>query len=420
MKTFILSLQHVLAMYAGAVIVPILVAQGLGLTGEQTTYLVSVDIFMCGIATFLQVYRGKFTGIGLPVVLGCTFTAVAPMITIGKTAGLATMYGSIFISGLVVVLIAPIFAKVAKLFPPVVTGSVVTIIGITLVPVAMNYIAGGEGSPDFGNPRNIVLACITLAIILVIYRFTTGFIQSIAILLGIVVGTVIASFMGMVSFDKVVESGWFQHPTPFKFSGFEFHGSSILTFVIVGIVSMIESTGVYYALGNICDKPIRENDLRRGYFAEGLAVMIGSTVNAFPYTTYSQNVGLVQISGVKSKKVMYVMVLLLLVFGSIPKVGALATIVPQPVLGGAMISMFGMVLAYGVKMLGNTDFGKQENLMIIACSVGLGLGVTTVPSAFAQLPSFIRTFTDSGIVLGTLVAIVMNLIFNRRSRRKQK
>ena len=155
LKTFILSLQHVLAMYAGAVIVPILVAQGLGLTGEQTTYLVSVDIFMCGIATFLQVYRGKFTGIGLPVVLGCTFTAVAPMITIGKTAGLATMYGSIFISGLVVILIAPIFAKVAKLFPPVVTGSVVTIIGITLVPVAMKYIAGGEGASDFGNPKYV-------------------------------------------------------------------------------------------------------------------------------------------------------------------------------------------------------------------------------------------------------------------------
>ena len=408
MKTFILSLQHVLAMYAGAVIVPIIVAAGLGLSAEQTTYLVSVDIFMCGVATFLQVYKGKFVGIGLPVVLGCTFTAVAPMIAIGNSAGLATMYGSIFISGLVVVLIAPFFAKVAKLFPPVVTGSVVTIIGITLVPVAMNYIAGGQGSPDFGNPKNIVLACITLAIILVIYKFTTGFIQSI-----------IASFMGMVSLAEVSNASWFQHPTPFKFSGFEFRASAILTFVIVGIVSMIESTGVYYALGNICDKKIGEKDLRSGYFAEGLAVMIGSTVNAFPYTTYSQNVGLVQISGVKSKRVMYVMVLILLVFGSIPKIGALATIVPQPVLGGAMISMFGMVLAYGVKMLGSTDFAKQENLMIIACSVGLGLGVTTVPTAFSQLPSFIRMFTDSGIVLGTIVAIVMNLIFNRRSKRQK-
>ena len=203
MKTFILSLQHVLAMYAGAVIVPIIVAAGLGLSAEQTTYLVSVDIFMCGVATFLQVYKGKFVGIGLPVVLGCTFTAVAPMIAIGNSAGLATMYGSIFISGLVVVLIAPFFAKVAKLFPPVVTGSVVTIIGITLVPVAMNYIAGGQGSPDFGNPKNIVLACITLAIILVIYKFTTGFIQSIAILLGLVIGTIIASFMGMVSLAEV-------------------------------------------------------------------------------------------------------------------------------------------------------------------------------------------------------------------------
>ena len=328
------------------------------------------------------------------------------------------MYGAIFVSGLVVVVIAPFFAKVAKLFPPVVTGSVVTIIGITLVPVAMNYIAGGQGSKDFGNPKNIVLACITLAIILVIYKFTTGFIQSIAILLGLVSGTIIASFMGMVSLTEVTQAGWFQHPTPFKFAGFEFNISAILTFVIVGIVSMIESTGVYYALGNICNQEVKEPDLRRGYLAEGLAVMIGSLVNAFPYTTYSQNVGLVQISGVKSKKVMYVMVLLLLVFGSIPKIGALATIVPQPVLGGAMISMFGMVLAYGVKMLGNTDFAKQENLMIIACSVGLGLGVTTVPTAFAQLPSFIRMFTDSGIVLGTIVAIVMNLIFNRKSKQK--
>ena len=262
------------------------------------------------------------------------------------------------------------------------------------------------------------MACITLAIILVIYKFTTGFIQSIAILLGLVSGTIIASFMGMVSLTEVTQAGWFQHPTPFKFASFEFNISAILTFVIVGIVSMIESTGVYYALGNICNQEVKEPDLRRGYLAEGLAVMIGSLVNAFPYTTYSQNVGLVQISGVKSKKVMYVMVLLLLVFGSIPKIGALATIVPQPVLGGAMISMFGMVLAYGVKMLGNTDFAKQENLMIIACSVGLGLGVTTVPTAFAQLPSFIRMFTDSGIVLGTIVAIVMNLIFNRKSKQK--
>ena len=302
MKTFILSLQHVLAMYAGAVIVPIIVAGGLGLTAEQTTYLVSVDIFMCGVATFLQVYKGKFTGIGLPVVLGCTFTSVAPMIAIGNSLGLPTMYGAIFVSGLVVVLIAPFFAKVAKLFPPVVTGSVVTIIGIILVPVAMNYIAGGQGSKDFGNPKNIILACITLAIILVIYKFTTGFIHSIAILLGLVSGTIIASFMGMVSLTEVVQAGWYQHPTPFKFASFEFNISAILTFTIVGIVSMIESTGVYYALGNICNQDVKEPDLRRGYLAEGLAVMIGSLVNAFPYTTYSQNVGLVQISGVKSKK----------------------------------------------------------------------------------------------------------------------
>ena len=152
-------------------------------------------------------YKGKFTGIGLPVVLGCTFTAVAPMIAIGNSAGLPVMYGAIFVSGLVVVFIAPFFAKVAKLFPPIVTDSVVTIIGITLVPVAMNYIAGGQGSKDLGNPKNIILACITLAIILVIYKFTTGFIHSIVILLGLVSGTIIASFMGMVSLTEVVQAG---------------------------------------------------------------------------------------------------------------------------------------------------------------------------------------------------------------------
>ncbi|MCG7419269.1 purine permease [Macrococcus epidermidis] len=410
MKNLLLSIQHLLAMYAGAIIVPIIVGHALGFSAQETAYLVSVDIFMCGVATFLQVYKG--IGIGLPVVLGCTFTAVTPMIMVGSKHGIDVLYGSLFASGIIIVLISPFFSYLVKIFPPVVTGSVVTIIGITLMPVAMNNLAGGQGSKDFGAPLNILLGLITLIIILVIHRLSTGFIRSIAILLGLVIGTVIASFFGLVNLNAVHESQWFELPKPFRFAGFKFEIGSILLFVIVGIVSLIESTGVYSALSEITKTKIDRKDISKGYRAEGIAIVLGSIFNAFPYTAYSQNVGLVSLSGVKSNKVMYGMVGLLLLCGSVPKLGAIATIIPTSVLGGAMIAMFGMVMAYGVKMLGAIDFTRQDNLLIIAVSVGIGLGITTVPEAFSKFGSDYEWLTQNGIVIGTFTAIILNLFFN--------
>ncbi|MCH4985337.1 nucleobase:cation symporter-2 family protein [Macrococcoides goetzii] len=410
MKNLLLSIQHLLAMYAGAIIVPIIVGHALGFSAQETAYLVSVDIFMCGVATFLQVYKG--IGIGLPVVLGCTFTAVTPMIMVGSKHGIDVLYGSLFASGIIIVLISPFFSYLVKIFPPVVTGSVVTIIGITLMPVAMNNLAGGQGSKDFGAPLNILLGLITLIIILVIHRLSTGFIRSIAILLGLVIGTVIASFFGLVNLNAVHESQWFELPKPFRFAGFKFEIGSILLFVIVGIVSLIESTGVYSALSEITKTKIDRKDISKGYRAEGIAIVLGSIFNAFPYTAYSQNVGLVSLSGVKSNKVMYGMIGLLLLCGSIPKLGAIATIIPTSVLGGAMIAMFGMVMAYGVKMLGAIDFTRQDNLLIIAVSVGIGLGITTVPEAFSKFGSDYEWLTQNGIVIGTFTAIILNLFFN--------
>ncbi|WP_419743970.1 nucleobase:cation symporter-2 family protein [Macrococcoides bohemicum] len=410
MKNLLLSIQHLLAMYAGAIIVPIIVGHALGFSAQETAYLVSVDIFMCGVATFLQVYKG--IGIGLPVVLGCTFTAVTPMIMVGSKHGIDVLYGSLFASGIIIVLISPFFSYLVKIFPPVVTGSVVTIIGITLMPVAMNNLAGGQGSKDYGAPLNILLGLITLIIILVIHRLSTGFIRSIAILLGLVIGTVIASFFGLVNLNAVHESNWFELPKPFRFAGFKFELGSILLFVIIGIVSLIESTGVYSALSEITKTKIDRKDISKGYRAEGIAIVLGSIFNAFPYTAYSQNVGLVSLSGVKSNKVMYGMVGLLLLCGSIPKLGAIATIIPTSVLGGAMIAMFGMVMAYGVKMLGAIDFTRQDNLLIIAVSVGIGLGITTVPEAFSKFGSEYEWLTQNGIVIGTFTAIILNLFFN--------
>lgn len=406
MKNFILSVQHLLAMYAGAILVPIIVGTSLKFSAEEIAYLVTVDIFMCGVATFLQ--ANKVTGTGLPIVLGCTFTAVAPMILIGQTKGLDVLYGSLLISGILVVLIAPFFSYLVKFFPPVVTGSVVTIIGINLMPVAMNYLAGGEGAKNYGDTKNLILGGVTLLIILILQRFTKGFLKSIAILIGLAIGTALAGIFGMVDIKQVGNAHWFGFPVPFRFSGFGFDVSSILVFFIVAVVSLIESTGVYHALSEIIGRKLERKDFRKGYTAEGLAIILGSIFNAFPYTAYSQNVGLVSLSGAKKNNVIYGMVILLLICGCIPKLGALANIIPLPVLGGAMIAMFGMVMAYGVSILGNINFQNQNNLLIIAISVGLGAGISAVPQAFKGLGEQFAWLTQNGIVLGAISAIILN------------
>ncbi|MEO2076111.1 MAG: nucleobase:cation symporter-2 family protein [Bacillus sp. (in: firmicutes)] len=412
LKIASLGIQHVLAMYAGAVIVPLIIGGALNFTGEQLTYLVSIDILMCGIATILQVWQNRFFGVGLPIVLGCTFTAVGPIISIGSQYGISSIYGSILISGLIVVLISKFFSKLIKFFPPVVTGSVVTIIGITLIPVAMNNMAGGQGSPDFGSISNISLAFGTLLFIVLLYRFTKGFIRSISILLGLVAGTIAATFMGKVNFSAVADASWFHMVKPFYFGTPTFELTPIITMTLVAIVSLVESTGVYLALSDITGKKLTEDDISRGYRAEGLASILGALFNAFPYTTYSQNVGLVQLSGVKGKNVIYTMGGILVVLGFVPKIGAFTTVIPTPVLGGAMVAMFGMVIAYGIKMLSKVDFGSQENLLIIACSVGMGLGVTAVPDLFSHLPESIKILTNNGIVAGSITAILLNIVFN--------
>ena len=407
-----LAIQHVLAMYAGAVIVPLIVGGAIGLTGEQLTYLVSIDILMCGIATILQVWGNRFFGIGLPVVLGCTFTAVGPMIAIGAQYGVSSIYGSIMVSGLIVILISTFFGKLARFFPPVVTGSVVMIIGITLIPVAMNNVAGGQGSSDFGSYPNLALAFGTLAFILILYKFAKGFLRSISILVGLAGGTIVAYAMGKVDFSAVGDASWVHFPKMFYFGTPTFELTPILTMTLVAIVSLVESTGVYFALSDICNQKLSDKDLANGYRAEGLAIILGGLFNAFPYTTYSQNVGLLQLSGVKSKNVIYVAGAFLVILGLVPKIGALTTVIPTPVLGGAMVAMFGMVIAYGIKMLSKVEFASQENLLIIACSVGMGLGVTAVPDLFSKLPENIQILTDNGIVAGSLTAIVLNIVFN--------
>ena len=420
LKSTALGLQHVLAMYAGAVLVPLIVGEALGLTSTQLTYLVSIDILMCGVATILQIMNNRFFGIGLPVVLGCSFTAVGPMIAIGTESGISAIYGAIIVSGLFVIVISRFFGRLVRFFPPVVTGSVVTIIGITLIPVAINNMGGGQGASDFGSLSNIALSFGTLLFILLVFKFSTGFMRAISILLGLVVGTVAATFMGKVDFSAVRDAVYFHMVEPFYFGMPTFEWPAILTMILVAMVSLVESTGVYFALGDICERDIKKKDLEKGYRAEGIAVLLGGIFNAFPYTTFSQNVGLIQMSGVRSRKIILIAGIMLITLGFVPKIAAFTTIIPNAVLGGAMIAMFGMVVSQGIKMLSKIISDSQENSMIIACSIGIGLGVTVVPELFAQFPSGLKILTSNGIVAGSVTAIVLNILFNMLPSRKRK
>lgn len=414
-KVFALGLQHVLAMYAGAVIVPLIIGGALGLNATQMAYLIAADLFTCGIATLLQTLGTRYVGIKMPVVLGCTFTAVGPIIAIGLSSNLATAYGSIILAGLFVFLAAPLFGKLLRFFPTVVTGSVVTIIGLSLIPVAMNNAAGGQGMPDYGAPSNLALALGTLLVILLLNRLTKGFIRAISVLLGLIAGTVAAYFMGLVNFGAVKEASWFNIVQPFYFGTPEFNIGAILTMILVCIISMVESTGVYFALGKIIGRDVQANDIVKGLRAEGLGITLGGIFNAFPYTAFSQNVGLVQMSGIKTRNVVVAAGAILMVLGTLPKLAALTTVIPNPVLGGAMVAMFGMVVSSGINILSNVDFSKNENMLIVACSLAVGLGSATVPQMFDQLPEMAKMLLQNGIVTGSLTAIILNIVLSKRN-----
>ncbi|KXT67823.1 nucleobase:cation symporter-2 family protein [Streptococcus sp. DD04] len=409
----VLGLQHLLAMYSGSILVPIMIAGALGYSAEQLTYLISTDIFMCGIATLLQLQLNKYFGIGLPVVLGVAFQSVAPLIIIGQSHGSGAMFGALIASGIYVVAIAGIFSKIANLFPSVVTGSVITTIGLTLIPVAIGNMGNNVDKP---TAQSLILAAVTVLIILLINIFTKGFIKSISILIGLIVGTGIAGAMGLVDLTPVAQAPLIHVPTPFYFGAPKFEFSSIVMMCIIATVSLVESTGVYLALSDITKDEIDSTRLRNGYRAEGLAVLLGGIFNTFPYTGFSQNVGLVKLSGIKTRLPIYYAAGFLILLGLLPKFGALAQIIPSPVLGGAMLVMFGFVSVQGMQILARIDFEHSEhNFLIAAISISAGVGLNG-SSLFNSLPTSLQMFFSNGIVMASLIAIVLNAILNRKNK----
>ncbi|WP_294923242.1 nucleobase:cation symporter-2 family protein [uncultured Paracoccus sp.] len=449
-----LGLQHVLVMYAGAVAVPLIVGRALQLSPQDVAFLISADLFVCGVVTIIQSFGvTQWFGIKLPVMMGVTFAAVGPMIAIATsnpgTDGARMMFGAIMAAGVIAIFLAPLMGKLLRFFPSVVTGTVILVIGVSLLPVGINWIFGlpagptapqlvdpaatawleqaraaGEvpesvqlaptvNNPEYASLSRILIGVVVLGSILLIAKFGRGFIANVAVLMGIVVGGVLAAAMGMMHFDQIGEAKWFALITPLHFGMPIFDPIMILTMVLVMCVVMIESTGMFLALGELCGRKIERKNLTAGLRVDGLGTFIGGLFNTFPYTSFSQNVGLVGVTGVRSRFVCVAAGVILIVLGLIPKMAALVESLPTTVLGGAGLVMFGMVAATGIRILSTVDFkGNRHNLFIVAVSLGLGMIPMVAPDFNQWLPHSLHTLIHSGILLAAIAAVVLNWFFN--------
>ena len=414
-----LGLQHVLVMYAGAVAVPLIIGRALKLPPEQVAILVNADLFACGVVTLIQsIGIGPF-GIRLPVMMGVTFASVAPMLAMANNPalGLGAIYGSVIAAGIFGLVVAPFMSALLRFFPPVVTGTIIAVIGISLMRIGVNWAAGAAAPnlPGYGDPSNLLIAAFVLVAILLITKFGKGFVVNVAVLLGIILGFVVAWLAGKVSFADIGKSAWLDAVYPFQLATL-----LVLAVPIVMLVVMVESTGMFLAVGEMTDRKIEQRDLTRGLLTDGLGTLIGGIFNTFPYTSFSQNVGLVGVTGVKSRWVTAVGGVILLILGLIPKLGAVVTAVPLCVLGGAGIVMFGMVVATGIRILGSVDYKtNRHNLFIVAIAVGFGMIPLVAPAFFAKLPKELEPLLNSGIVLAAIAAVVLNAYFNGAGSREE-
>src|SRR5690606_16593492 len=361
-RLFPLGLQHVLAMYAGAVAVPLIVGGAFGFEGADLAYLISADLLVAGLATILQSVGFWRFGVRLPIMQGVTFAAVGPMVAIGQSYPITAVFGATIVCGLFMILIAPFFAQLLRFFPPIVTGSVILIIGLSLMSVAAGWIVTGSDDGS-GSGLSLAFAGGTLLLIILIERFAPRGLARVSVLLGLVIGTAVAAFVpGMTDWSGVGEAAWFGLVTPFHFGLPTFEIVPIVSMLIVGIVIMTETTGDMIAVGEIVDKPVTRRQVADGLRADGLGTVIGGVFNTFPYTAFAQNVGLVSLTGVRSRFVATAAGAILVVLGLLPKVSALVEGVPRAVLGGAGIALFGMVAASGIRTLAKVKLDNRNIL----------------------------------------------------------
>ncbi|MFR0690375.1 nucleobase:cation symporter-2 family protein [Enterobacterales bacterium AE_CKDN230030158-1A_HGKHYDSX7] len=412
-QLFTFGLQHVLVMYAGAVAVPLILGSALGLTQSQIVTLINANLLTSGIATLIQTLGFWRFGARLPLIQGCSFIALAPMIMIGKQFGLQEVFGAVIAAGAITIALAPVFSRLLRFFPPVVIGSLITIIGISLMPAAAIWLGGGNpASADFGKPANLLLGMATVAMTLVIYARFSGFIGNLSVLIGLIAGSLLAAAFGMTHFGQVGEAAWFELSPPMAFGTPQFSVTPILIMVLAMLVIMAETTGNCLAIGKLVGKPTDQRTVGNAFRADGLSTMLGGLFNSFPYNAFTQNTGLIALSNVKSRFVVAAAGAIMMLMGLFPKLGALIAAVPTPVLGGCAIVMFGMTTVAGIQELSRVRFEGTRNGIIVAVSVSVGVLPMSFPALFEHASGPLKLVLESGIFLGAITAILLNLLLN--------
>lgn len=412
--SFAYGLQHVLTMYGGIIAVPLIIGKAAGLDGSGISVLIASCLFVGGLATILQSFGVPFFGSQLPLVQGVSFAGVATMTSIlAGGGGLPEVFGAVLVASVIGLIVAPGFALIVKFFPPVVTGTVITTIGLSLMPVAAGWAMGGNAeAPDYGSGRNILIAVGTLAIVLVLSRIPVAMISRLSILLAIVIGTIVCAMFGWADFSQVLDRGIFAFPEPFAFGVPTFSAAAIVSMFIVIIVTFAETTADIIAVGEVVKTKVDSKRIASGLRADMLSSAVSPIFNSFTQSAFAQNVGLVAITGVKSRFVVTAGGAILVVLGLLPVMGGVVAAVPSPVLGGAGIVLFGTVAASGIRTLSKVDYEGNLNMILVAVALAFGIIPVVEPEFYNSFPSWVGIILQSGISSATLMAVLLNLVFN--------
>jgi NCS2 family nucleobase:cation symporter-2 len=417
-----LGIQHVLAMFISNVTPAIIIAgvAGFGFGSNSPhfpnlIYMIQMSMLFAGIATLFQTIGLGPVGARLPIVQGTSFAFIPIMIPLVAGKGveaMAVLMTGVLLGGLFHSCLAPFVGRIRFALPPLVTGLVVTMIGLALVKVGIQYAAGGVpaiGKPEFGSLQNWFVAGVVIVVTLGVKFFTRGFLSVAAVLIGLIAGYLVALMMGMVNFANVGKAAYFAPPIPFKF-GFEFSLAAVIGFCLMAIISAIETVGdVSGITKGGAGREATDLEIKGATFADGLGTALAGIFGGLPNTSFSQNVGLIAMTGVMSRRVVTYGAVFLIVCGLIPKFGAIISTVPIEVLGGGVIVMFGMVVAAGVSMLSDVDWSRR-NMVIFAISLSLGLGLQLEPGALQHLPATAKVLLASGLLPAATIAIVLNLV----------
>ncbi len=416
-ETIFAALQHLLAIFVAIITPPLIIAGALNLDIETTGFLVSMALFASGISTFIQCKKLGPVGCGLLCVQGTSFSFIGPIISAGLTGGLSSIFGACIAASSVEMLISRVLKYTRKIITPLVSGIVVTLIGLSLIKVGISACGGGaaaQADGTFGSLRNIGLSVFVLILIIFFNRSSNRYLRMSSIVIGLAVGYVIAYFFGMVDFSSVRDFGGVNIPVPFRY-GISFDVSAIVALALIYLITAIEAYGDITANSLISGEPVEgETFVKRasgGIFADGFNSMLAACLNSFPNSIFAQNNGMIQLTGVASRYVGYFIAGFLVLLGLFPAVGLIFSLMPEPVLGGATLLMFGTVATAGIRIISSQQIDRKATL-VMAVSFSLGLSVELVPEVLSQLPEVLRNIFSSGITTGGLTAILANALIN--------